>query len=749
MGIFQTIKHSCAPQVVKGLNQFLKFSTRLAEAKAVVGFIKHCVDSNEYPRHYWKILRRNRIYPNSKTLKRHALNQHDTQHVKLLELERNIAQRIHFVDSLDDGVRTVFLSYTNNIVQSRTTKKLDSLTRSLNQLKPPTTFPPQPDRYVHNYSDLQLCDTLLECLSLGPKFCIPKRRNDGMDLEIALEDLNSQTLGLTPQSVDSLAEFKSTLVNCCLQYKKCKPRLNSPLTKDHLLALRQLQKNKDIVLSRPDKGSGIVLLNKKDYISKLDAILADQSKFTVVPDGKDLTDQIEQQLTNLLKKIKNEGYINQNLYERIKPSGSTIPRLYGLPKIHKSGVPIRPILSMVNSPYHSIAQWLVHKLEPVRQQLSKHSLRDTFQFVDTIRDLNVREKTMVSLDVTSLFTNVPLVETVSFLCKFITEKQMDIGIPVDRLRELLLRCTLNIQFLFDGKLYRQKDGVAMGSPLGPLLADIFMGMLETRQLRGTIANMEFYSRYVDDIFCVVRNGTDLGGLLDDFNDAHSALNFTMECEEEDKFSFLDVLLTRMPDGAITRRVHRKATWKGQYTHFHSFVPIRHKQNLVRCLAHRARRICSRETVNEELSLIRNVLHDNGYPDRFIDRNIGEREGKHSVATVPKKDLFLKLPFKGDVATEILTRRLRNAVSSTYYSANLRCVFSCSSLINTCTKDKLPLLTSSMVVYLFRCVCNARYVDHTARQLSTRIKEHHPKWLSQGRTGSISSAVLAHLVDSVH
>ena len=110
---------------------------------------------------------------------------------------------------------------------------------------------------------------------------------------------------------------------------------------------------------------------------------------------------------------------------------------------------------------------------------------------------------------------------------------------------------------------------------------------------------------------------------------------------------------------------------------------------------------------------------------------------------------MKLPFKGDVATKILTRRLRNAVSSTYYSANLRCVFSCSSLINTCTKDKLPLLTSSMVVYLFRCVCNALYVGRTARQLSTRIKEHHPKWLSQGRTGTISSAVLAHLVDSGH
>ena len=60
-----------------------------------------------------------------------------------------------------------------------------------------------------------------------------------------------------------------------------------------------------------------------------------------------------------------------------------------------------------------------------------------------------------------------------------------------------------------------------------------------------------------------------------------------------------------------------------------------------------------------------------------------------------------------------------------------------------------MLTSSMVIYSFRCVCNALYVGRTARQLSTRVREHHPKWLSQGETGSISSAILAHLVDSGH
>ena len=138
----------------------------------------------------------------------------------------------------------------------------------------------------------------------------------------------------------------------------------------------------------------------------------------------------------------------------------------------------------------------------------------------------------------------------------------------------------------------------------------------------------------------------------------------MECERENHFSFLDVSLTRMPGGVIQRRVHRKATWNGQYTHFLSFAPMRHKQNLVSCLAYRARRICSPETLEEEVLFIRNILHENGYPERFVDKNIRERAEKPEAATAQRKDLFLRIPFKGDAAAEILTRRLRNVISST-------------------------------------------------------------------------------------
>ncbi|VDM03673.1 unnamed protein product [Schistocephalus solidus] len=276
------------------------------------------------------------------------------------------------------------------------------------------------------------------------------------------------------------------------------------------------------------------------------------------------------------------------------------------------------------------------------------------------KDLNLNGKKMLSLDVSSLFTNVPVTETVDYLCEFLLTSEQETGIPTNALKELLLICTLNVQFLFDNELYRQIDGVAMCSPLGHLLADVFMGKLEKFQLSGQINNLRHYGRYVDDIFAIV-----------------------------------------------TR--------------------------LRQCLAR----------ANQ------NLLRENGYPDRFIAKHLVTRPVKPANVTVEKKTLFLKVPFQGDVASELLKRRLNQAVSQTFPAAKLQIVFSNNPLLRGEGKDRLPDQTTSMCSYSFTCSCGVGYIGRTSRRLSKRIKEHIPAWLSKGEVKSIKSAILAHLVDTGH
>ncbi|BHF76073.1 hypothetical protein SprV_0501917100 [Sparganum proliferum] len=327
--------------------------------------------------------------------------------------------------------------------------------------------------------------------------------------------------------------------------------------------------------------------------------------------------------------------------------------------------------------------------------------------------------------------------------------QQEIGIPTNTLKELLLRCTLNVQFLFDNQLYRQVDGVAMGSPLGPLLADVFMGKLERFQLSEQIDQLKHYGRYVDDIFAIATAETDVATLLDAANQAHPSIKFTLEMETASLLPFLDVLLSRRPDGSVRRSVYRKKTWSGQYTNFASFVPLQQKRNLVRCLAQRARKICSTDSIEEELRKIQDFLRENEYPERFIEKNIAERPIKPATPTAEKKTLFLKVPFQGDAASELLRRRLDQAVSRTFPAARVQIAFSTNPILRGEGKDKLPPQTTSMCIYSFTCSCGAGYIGRTSRRLSKRIREHLPAWLAKGETRRIDSAILAHVVDSGH
>ncbi|MGL4481483.1 MAG: reverse transcriptase domain-containing protein, partial [Lactococcus garvieae] len=463
------------------------------------------------------------------------------------------------------------------------------------------------------------------------------------------------------------------------------------------------------MLTKPDKGSGIVLLNKNDYVDKMSYILNDGSKFTQATGDKDYTSKAETQLTECLKRLRKANFISDNIFERIRPSGTVIPRLYGLPKIHKPDVPLRPILDMCNSPYHATAKWLAEILEPIRHDLCQHSLRDSFEFVDLVKGINMNSKYMCSFDVSSLFTNVPLMETIDYICNYIDSSNVNIPLPTNALKELLIRCTWNVQFKFDGIIYRQIDGVAMGSPLGPLLSDIFMSSLENNYLKDSINSVLLYCRYIDDIFIIVNDMKDIPPLLDVFNSAHSSITFTMEPEKDRSFNFLDVLLSKRPDNSLKLSVYRKPTWTGQYTHFNSYVPLSQKRNLVRTLAYRARRICSNDTVEDELLHIIDILKNNGYPERFVSRNMKTKSENNVILTANKKPIFINLPFKGDQAADNLNHRLQKSLKRTYAAASLKSLFKTRPLLHTSVKDKLPVHSQNMVVYSFICSCTAEYV----------------------------------------
>ena len=130
-------------------------------------------------------------------------------------------------------------------------------------------------------------------------------------------------------------------------------------------------------------------------------------------------------------------------------------------------------------------------------------------------------------------------------------------------------------------MYGQTDGVAMGSPLGPTLANIFVGYQETKLFLNVKKPLIYY-RYVDDNFAVFKNEDDCEKFLSSLISLHSWLRFSFEKELDSSLPFLDVLVEKHKTGFI-KPVYRKPTFTGQYVHWDSFSPMKQKINLMAIL----------------------------------------------------------------------------------------------------------------------------------------------------------------------
>ena len=232
---------------------------------------------------------------------------------------------------------------------------------------------------------------------------------------------------------------------------------------------------------------------------------------------------------------------------------------------------------------HECAKWLSEILTPLRHHST--TVKDTFDFLHRLDSISIDDKIMGSFDVRSLFTNIPVNFTINLILENIfTNDVKDFNeLSKLQLKKLLHWTTKGTVFQFQGKLYEQTDGVAMGSPIAPLLVDVCMNWIFD-QASPLLDQNTMLIRYVD-IFCVTSNQTvfDIFRIL---SGIHFSIQFSKEIEQHHQLSFLDVLLTRNGN-TLQTSVYRKRTHTGLYTKWTSLCPPKFKRNLINCLLHRA------------------------------------------------------------------------------------------------------------------------------------------------------------------
>ena len=584
---------------------------------------------------------------------------------------------------------------------------------------------------VYNFSHYVLSKKEEFLLSLGLDFCLPNYKPSYCKFFLPLESLFVRLRNL--KLCNNLSNLQKQLSELShTTFRKLKTHWAPFFTKEDFELLKELSKNEHLVITKPDKGKGTVILDKQDYVQKIDTILSDGTKFENL--GAPLANMIfktEDKINRYLREMKEENVISESTYDDLFCSGSSFGVLYGSPKIHKANVPMRPILSSYKTPNYKLAKFLVPLLEPFTK--NRYTLVNSREFKEKIvcQDSDLF---MVSLDIESLFTNIPVEETINIILNkiFIEPDFLYHSFNRPQVKKLLELAVLDTVFIFNGNAFKQVEGMAMGSPLGPTFANIFMCSLEESMLDEYPLRFHplSYNRYVDDTFGLFKNEYDAECFLNYANSRHPNIKFTLEKEESNRLSFLDVQVIRETD-RFNCSIFRKSTFTGLGSNFYSFCFYNFKVNSILTLLHRAFTITSDwQLFHKEIEFLHTFFKQNCYPSKVFYNKVKTFLNKTmspgiKPCTVPKLDLFASVPFL--VNNKEFYSKLYEIVGSNFPAVKLRLIpinpLKIGSFFQY--KDRLNYLMTSNVVYKYSCPkCDfGTYIGSTKRVLKVRVDSH--------------------------
>nr|VZI14244.1 unnamed protein product [Spirometra erinaceieuropaei] len=468
-------------------------------------------------------------------------------------------------------------------------------------------------------------------------------------------------------------------------------------------ALRELKADKDLVIVPADKGRSTVVLDRTDYLQKAKGLLEDRQFY--VPCATNPVKALTREINATLLALENSGAITPTDRRMARPQDTALARFYGLPKVHKDGAPLRPIVSLKGTPTYGLAKWLFRRLKFLTAE-SDTTVSSSAEFLEKLKGLLLQRK--------------------------YDETENRLG----RAQVLqLLKFCLRTYFTFDGTIYEQVKGTPMGSPISGFIAEAVLQRLESLVFQHH--KPTFWARYVDDTFVVI-DRDQLLTFKERLNAVFPDIQFTMEEEENNQLAFLDVLVCRKDCGGLKTKVFRKATNTMQVLNFNSNHPISHKRSCVRTLFRRVETHCSEpEDKIAELQYLRRVFKANGYPSNFVNRCIRKMDKRPNRRGTK---VWRALPYVKNVSEAVgrLLAPLGVGVAHRPEATIRRQLMK--------PKDPLPRQETSGVVYRIWCSCGqSNYVGETGRQLRTRMAEH----AAAVRRNDASSQVAAHSTGSGH
>lgn len=512
-----------------------------------------------------------------------------------------------------------------------------------------------------------------------------------------------------------------------LASKNVKKTFNSSFEDDSLIrSIKHKIKKDDLILSKSDKGNTVSIFPKSIYMEKMMACL---QGMRIVEMQSDPTAKYKKDLIKVINNCKMVFSTSERF--QIKNCNPSAPILYGLPKLHKEGIPCRPVASSFNAPASRLCKALSKLLPSLLDFNPKFSIKNSSHLIDKLKVLEIPTGSkLISFDVKSLFPSIPTNKLLSLLCDRVREVMLD---PVKALEiiDLIKICFDQNYFMFNNKFYKQIEGLAMGSSFSPFCAEFFMNYFENELFKSNhylIKNIFRWYRYVDDVFCIWTGSTrQLNCFLNKvLNKIDKNIQFTLEIGDR-HINFLDLSLSINDDtNMFDFNIFRKDTFTDIVIPNSSAHPLNTKKAAFWSMLNRLVNVpLSRYNYMIELKTIIQIAVNNGYTKDFVYRllhRIKHRLALKSVFPVNndnKNKNWKKIPYIPNFSDVIKNKLISFGIQPAF--ANQRNIK--NLLSNNKIKPLFDILQKSGV-YKIKCGdCEAIYIGKTKRNLKTRFIEH--------------------------
>lgn len=469
---------------------------------------------------------------------------------------------------------------------------------------------------------------------------------------------------------------------------------------------RFFKENKDIFATRSDKGGHTVVMNVSDYENSLQIMLNNAESYEIV-DENPLKTLIEKE-----KKIMK--YLKTNLKTRnlrrskfaFEAETKQLAKFYGLPKIHKEQLSLRPITAMQMAPGFSTGKIVNEILNKCFPRSHIH-VKDSYDMKDFCDSLIINEEhELVSYDVVNMYTSIPrdLVKEIVFRKQDIFMREF--GLAINNLHKifdfLLNECTV---FTALGNIYKQKEGLPMGGCISTALARVVMDEI-VLHLQNSLVEISFIRVFVDDTMAAMkREHIEIAKNV--LNDYCPKIKFTVELENDEKsINFLNLTLTRDENFVLTNW-YRKIYASGRLLNYYSS----HKRTTVIGTAKAFIKTVLKLSEPEHFLLnkpkVEQTLRDNSFPETVI---ISLMNSEYTLMTSQRKPLkklgvYKIYPHAVCKSRQIKRNFMRLKENEIIYAESTR-----NTKINFVTTRKTitPQLERTNTILSSKCVCGKKF-----------------------------------------